>query len=144
MVWTHGHFQLLNNGSLILVAFNDGYQLVQDPCGPVSAFIQPYNQEELYLSWNIYQDPQTLGYKLQLYQFDGSPLAPQFLVSTTPDMLPTQQLANFSSTSSTQDHVQNQQSLAIGSNAATARVGRVTVGVTFGTLSVVMAALRLL
>ena len=34
------------------------------------------------------------GPKLHMFAFDGSPLNPQFLVSTTPNMLPTQLLYN--------------------------------------------------
>lgn len=76
-----------------MIPFGDGYQQVQDPCAAVSNFIQVYNDTEYYQSWRIYLDA-TTGYHLHLFEFDGSPLAPQFLVSTTPNMLPTQQLRN--------------------------------------------------
>lgn len=41
--------------------------------------------------WRIFPDP-TRGPKLQLYAFDGSPMSPQYLISSTPNMLPTQVL----------------------------------------------------
>jgi Chaperone for protein-folding within the ER, fungal len=76
-----------------MTPFGDGFQQVQDPCGAVSNFVQPYNETEYYQSWQIFQDPVT-GYKLHLFQWDGTPVAPQFQVSSTPNMLPTQLLRN--------------------------------------------------
>ena len=93
MNWVHGTYTLQPNGSMTMQPFNDGYQQIQDPCGAVSNFIEDYNNTELYQNWRIYQDA-IQGYKLHLFQFDSSPLAPQFQVSTTPNMLPTQQLRN--------------------------------------------------
>jgi len=92
--WVHGHYTLQPNGSITMVPLGDGYQQIQDPCAAVSNFIENYNITELYQSWRIFQDPQTSAYKLHLFQFDGAPLAPQFQVSTTPIMLPTQLLRN--------------------------------------------------
>ncbi|KIM52735.1 hypothetical protein SCLCIDRAFT_1223478 [Scleroderma citrinum Foug A] len=99
MNWCHGTYQLQSNGSITMVPFEDGYQQVQDPCAAISNFIENYNDTELYVQWNIYQDP-TLGYMLQLYQFDGSPLPPMAQLSTSPNMLPTQPLRNVSASSS--------------------------------------------
>lgn len=45
-------------------------------------------------------DP-TDGPKLHLFEFDGTPVAPLFQTSTTPNMLPTQKLRNSSSSSGT-------------------------------------------
>jgi len=91
--WVHGTFTFNPNGSLTMYPFGDGYQQIQDPCAAVSNFIQNYNDTELYQSWQIFTDP-TTGYKLHLFAFDGSPVAPQFQVSPTPNMLPTQMLRN--------------------------------------------------
>lgn len=73
--------------------FGDGFQQVQDPCAAVSNFIQSYNETEYFKGWRIFQDP-TAGPKLHLFQFDGAPVAPQFLVSKTPIMFPTRLLRN--------------------------------------------------
>ncbi|KAG0701912.1 chaperone for protein-folding within the ER, fungal-domain-containing protein [Suillus ampliporus] len=97
MNWAHGTYVLESNGSIVMTPFGDGYQQIQDPCAAISNFIENYNYTELYVLWNIYQDPVN-GYTLQLYQFDGSPLPPQYLISTSPNMLPTQALRNVSST----------------------------------------------
>ncbi|KAF8895239.1 chaperone for protein-folding within the ER, fungal-domain-containing protein, partial [Infundibulicybe gibba] len=91
--WVHGHYILQQNGSITMTPLGDGYQQIQDPCAAVSNFIEPYNLTELYKAWQIFQDP-TAGLKLHLFQFDGAPLAPQFLISATPNMLPTQLLRN--------------------------------------------------
>jgi hypothetical protein len=93
--WVHGNYTLLGNGSIILSPLPDGFQQIQDPCAAVSNFIETYNITEFYRSWRIFQDP-TLGFKLHLFQYDGAPLAPQFQVSTTPNMLPTSLLRNVS------------------------------------------------
>lgn len=76
-----------------MVPLGDGFQQIQDPCAAVSNFIETYNLTEYYQSWRIFQDP-VQGFKLHMFQFDGSPLAPQFQVSATPNMLPTQPLRN--------------------------------------------------
>ena len=93
MNWVHGEYQLLGNGSIVMTPFGDGFQQIQDPCGAVSNFIEIYNDTELYQSWRIFLDP-TDGPKLHLFQFDGSPVAPQFQLSATPNMLPTRALRN--------------------------------------------------
>jgi hypothetical protein len=94
--WSHGKYQLNPNGSMTLFPFPDGFQQIQDPCAAVSNFIEDYRiTQEFYAMWQIFVD-QTAGPKLHLFQFDGSPLAPMFQVSTQPNMLPTQQLRNVS------------------------------------------------
>ena len=45
-------------------------------------------------------DP-TDGPKLHLFEFDGTPVAPLFQTSTTPNMLPTEKLRNTTSSSGT-------------------------------------------
>jgi len=91
--WVHGSYALNSNGSITLTPMGDGYQQIQDPCAAVSNFIEDYNLTEYYTQWRIFMDP-TFGPKLHMFAFDGSPLAPQFQISTTPNMLPTQPLRN--------------------------------------------------
>ncbi|KAJ3992846.1 chaperone for protein-folding within the ER, fungal-domain-containing protein, partial [Lentinula boryana] len=94
MNWVHGTYAQADNGSIILTPNGDGYQQIQDPCAAVSNFIENYNDTELLANgYYTFTDP-TLGLALQLYAFDGSPLAPMYQVSSTPNMLPTQQLRN--------------------------------------------------
>lgn len=78
---------------MILTPFNDGFQQVQQSCGATSDFVQAYNETELITAWRIYTDA-TFGYKLHLWTYDGTPLAPQFQISISPEMLPTQNLRN--------------------------------------------------
>lgn len=80
-----------------MTPFGDGFQQIQDTCAAVSNFIETYNDTELYNSWRIFTDPVD-GYKLHLFNFDDSAVAPQFQVSTTPNMLPTYSLRNDSTT----------------------------------------------
>jgi len=93
--WSHGRYQLNPNGSMTLFPLKDGYQQIQDPCAAVSEnFIEDYRiTQEFYRSWQIFIDP-TNGPKLHLFQFDGAPLAPMFLLSQSPNMHPTQLLRN--------------------------------------------------
>jgi len=99
MNWAHGTYAYNSNGSITMKPFGDGFQQIQSPCSATSNFLENYNDTELYQEWIIYQDP-VLGYILQMYQFDGTPLSPMGLVSTTANMLPTQPLRNVSSSSS--------------------------------------------
>lgn len=98
MNFVHGQFQQNPNGSLTMYPFGDGFQQIQAPCAPTSNFLEAYNDTELYQSWQVIQDP-VLGTTLQMSQFDSSLLPPLYLVSTTPNMLPTQLLRNVSSSS---------------------------------------------
>lgn len=91
--WVHGSYTLNNNGSISMTPLGDGFQQIQDPCAAVSNFIEVYNYTEYYKGWRIFTDP-TQGFKLHLFQFDGSPVAPLFQISTTPNMLPTTVLRN--------------------------------------------------
>lgn len=99
--WVHGTYELQPNGSIILTPLGDGYQQIQDPCAAVSNFIETLNITEIITSWRIFSDP-TQGFKLHLFSFDGSPLNPQFQVSTTPNMLPTRLLRNVTTASTVQ------------------------------------------
>ncbi|KAH9831406.1 chaperone for protein-folding within the ER, fungal-domain-containing protein [Rhodofomes roseus] len=98
--WSHGTYVLQPNGSITTAPLGDGFMQVQDACAAVSNVIMDYNQTELFKSWNIFLDA-TLGYQLILYQYDGTPLPQQNLYSTTPNMLPTVNLRNSSSASTT-------------------------------------------
>ena len=92
-LWAHGQYTLQPNGSITGVLLGDGYMQIQDTCAASSSFVQNYNDTELYESWGISQDP-VLGYTLQLYQYNGVPLPPQYRVTADPIMLPTQALRN--------------------------------------------------
>ncbi|KAG6866169.1 hypothetical protein C0991_007719 [Blastosporella zonata] len=129
-----------------MVAFNDGYQQIQDPCAAVSNFIENYNLTEYYVQWRIFMDP-TFGPKLHLFQFDGSPLAPQFQVSTTPNMLPTTLLRNLpSATTSAGNGVKTQTRRSLlqrKSNDAPASHLAVAFAATAGMVTLSVAALLL-
>ncbi|KAG8908392.1 Reversal of tor2 lethality [Tulasnella sp. 403] len=93
--WLHGWYTLNANGSITLNPFAaDGRQQVQDMCAAKSNIIQQFNQTTLFAGWNIVQDPSRGVPKLQLLRFDGAPLSPMYLVSQTPNMLPTTTLTN--------------------------------------------------
>lgn len=95
MNFAHGTYTLQANGSITMIPFGDGFQQVQDTCAAVSPVIEFFNTTELYLSWNTVQDA-TDGMLLNLQSFDGTPVPRLYLVSTEPNMLPTQSLTNSS------------------------------------------------
>lgn len=146
--WVHGTYTLEPNGSIVLVAMADGYQQIQDPCAAVSNFVETYNLTELYQSWRIFQDttlPPPTNFKLHLFQYDGSPLAPQFLVSTTPNMLPTQLLRNVTKqpTTTTTNGLTNQNAIAITGAAQRRWSPRDALGAAVGTFAVGLVGLVL-
>lgn len=149
--WVHGTYQFLTNGSILLTPMGDGFQQIQDACAAQSNFVELYNDTELYRTWNIVQDP-TLGFRLYLWQFDGTPLAPMSLVSNTPNMLPTSLLRNVTSNQFTsQDGFvstgqKNVKAVVAGKSASGAEsaLGRRSVTAVAGVLGVAALALTLL
>ena len=92
VTFQHGTYELLSNGSILLNPFSaDGRQQVQDPCAAVSNQINQWSATVLFQQWRIFPLP-TGGNHLNLYEFDGSPVAPMNLVANPPNMLPTQVL----------------------------------------------------
>ena len=98
VTFQHGKYQLLSNGSIILNPFAvDGRQQVQDPCAAVSNQLTQWNVTVLFIQWRIFPLPGG-GFHLNLYEFDGTPVAPMSLVANPPNMLPTTVLSNANST----------------------------------------------
>ncbi|KIJ45931.1 hypothetical protein M422DRAFT_29582 [Sphaerobolus stellatus SS14] len=93
LTWQHGTFEFLPNGSLALTPFEgDGFQQVQDRCAAVSNQISRYSQSILFSQWRIFALPglnEANAVHLNLYEFDGTPVAPMNLVASPPNMLPT-------------------------------------------------------
>ncbi|PSS25560.1 hypothetical protein M430DRAFT_25346 [Amorphotheca resinae ATCC 22711] len=94
MQFQHGTVTSNADGSLDLTPFAvDGRQLLSDPCGGTDnkglATYTRYNQSETMKKWQVYEDPYTKLTRLDLYQFDGTPVNPMFLAFSPPQMLPT-------------------------------------------------------
>ncbi|TEB19182.1 hypothetical protein FA13DRAFT_1744672 [Coprinellus micaceus] len=68
--WVHGKYTLNAN--------------VQDPCAAVSNFIEKLQRRPNTTRAGVSSTTPSAGPKLHLFQFDGSPVAPQFLVSKNP------------------------------------------------------------
>ncbi|KAF8531979.1 chaperone for protein-folding within the ER, fungal-domain-containing protein, partial [Gautieria morchelliformis] len=97
VTFQHGKYDLLSNGSILLNPFAvDGRQQVQDPCAAVSNQLTQWNTTVLFLQWRIFPLPSG-GNHLNLYEFDGTPVAPMNLIANPPNMLPTQVLTQNSS-----------------------------------------------
>lgn len=96
--WGHGTWQSFPNGTIHLYPWEDAFQQIQDPCAPVSNFIENYNGTEYYSAWQVYQDT-TRGLTARLYQHDGQPLPPMHYRGP-PNMMPLRLLANATGTAS--------------------------------------------
>ncbi|KKY14450.1 putative protein rot1 [Phaeomoniella chlamydospora] len=93
MQWQHGTFTKNSSGSLILKPFSvDGRQLLSEPCEYDTGVYTRYDQEETFERYSVYVDGYHNIKRLDLYQFDGSPMNPMYLVYDPPEMLPTSTL----------------------------------------------------
>lgn len=93
MQWQHGTFVKSVNGSLTLSPYSvDGRQLLSTPCQYESSLYTRYHQPEVFERYNVYIDPYHNVQRLDLFQFDGSPMNPMFLAYSPPQMLPTSTL----------------------------------------------------
>ncbi|SMN18375.1 similar to Saccharomyces cerevisiae YMR200W ROT1 Molecular chaperone involved in protein folding in the ER [Maudiozyma saulgeensis] len=94
VIYQHGTYNISSNGTLVLTPIKvDGRQLLSDPCNDDGTSVYSrYNQTETFKSFAVGVDPYHGIYKLQLYQFDGSPLQPLYLAYRPPMMLPTETL----------------------------------------------------
>ncbi|EEA21114.1 hypothetical protein EYB25_008577 [Talaromyces marneffei] len=93
MQWQHGTYSIQNNGSLALVPIpSDGRQLISDPCAGYHSTYTHYNQSVLFESYRIYMDKYHGIQRLDLVQFDGSPMQPLYILYRPPAMLPTTML----------------------------------------------------
>lgn len=80
-----------SNDSIVLTPYEvDGRQLVSDPCNDdgTSTYAR-FNTTVVFKTYAMYVDPYHGQYRLDLYQFDGSPLPPLYLAYKPPMMLPT-------------------------------------------------------
>lgn len=93
MQWQHGTYDMPGNGSLILNPIAvDGRQLTSTPCTYSESVYERYDQPELFLSYEYLIDPYHNVPRLNLFQFNGAPMNPMFLLANPPEMLPTQTL----------------------------------------------------
>ncbi|EME44088.1 hypothetical protein DOTSEDRAFT_79959 [Dothistroma septosporum NZE10] len=90
MQWQHGTYEKNDNGSITLTPISvDGRQLMSKPCDYDNGIYTRYNQTELFKSWEVLTDPYHNIPRLNLFKFDGSPMAPMYLAMSPPQMLPT-------------------------------------------------------
>jgi hypothetical protein len=90
MQWQHGTYSKESNGSLVLTPFAvDGRQLLSSPCTGDYSVYNRYNQTEVFRSYRVYNDPFHNVLRLDLYQWDGTPVNTLYLIYKPPEMLPT-------------------------------------------------------
>lgn len=90
MQWQHGTFEEMDNTSLILTPFAvDGRQLHSDPCTSDKSSYTRYHQTETMKTYQVYTDSYYNILRLDLYEWDGTPMNPMYLAYDPPLMLPT-------------------------------------------------------
>lgn len=89
MQWQHGTFEKASDGKLHLTPFGDGRQLLSDPCNNDAGVYTKYDQNETFKQYEVVTDSYHNIKRLNLWQFDGTPVMPLYLVSTSQSMLPT-------------------------------------------------------
>lgn len=93
MQFQHGKYSVESNGSLVLSPFtSDGRQQLFNPCKSKKTEYTRYNQTEVFKRYEIITDPFHNVKRLNLYQHDGTPMHPMFLMYKPPQMLPTKTL----------------------------------------------------
>lgn len=65
---------------------------MSSPCAYDESIYTRYEQPELMRNYEVLTDPYHNVPRLNLYQFDGTPMQPMYLVLNPPQMLPTQTL----------------------------------------------------
>lgn len=90
MQWQHGSWQQNANGSLSLTPIGvDGRQLMSTPCDYSHAVYTRYNQSEQFKQYEVLVDPYHNIKRLNLWQWDGTPMQPLYIAFDPPQMLPT-------------------------------------------------------
>ncbi|KAI5366040.1 putative protein Rot1 [Septoria linicola] len=119
MQWQHGSWVQNADGSLSLTPIGvDGRQLLSKPCDYDNAIYTRYNQSEKFKQYQVLTDPYHNVKRLNLWQFDGTPMQPLYIAFTPPQMLPTTTL-NPSSTSTAKATGKSKRGLDFADEATT-------------------------
>lgn len=108
LTFQHGTYNITKSKLYLTPFEDDGRQLVSDPCNSNTSSYVQYDQKLTFSKFQVWIDLYYGRYRLDLYEFDGTPMPPLYLVYRPPQMLPTvtmnpgtkEQVANFSSSSS--------------------------------------------
>lgn len=93
MQWQHGRYTVNSTGAILLTPIEvDGRQQTSDPCAYKNSEYVRYKQKETFIRYEILMDGFHNINRLNLYQFDGSPLMPLYIAFQPPQMLPTMTL----------------------------------------------------
>lgn len=80
----------LSNGSLVLTPITvDGRQILSQPCIGDTTTLTRWNQSELFSKYEVVRDLYNGRMRLNLWQWDGTPMNPMWLAYSPPQMLPT-------------------------------------------------------
>lgn len=94
LIYQHGTYETLDNGTIVLTPIDiDGRQLLSQPCkdGGASTYSR-YSQKTTFIKHAVIVDDYHGRYRLNLYEWDGTPVQPLYLAYRPPLMLPTETL----------------------------------------------------
>lgn len=92
LIYTHGTYEVLANGLIALSAITvDSRQLLLEPCSDNGklAYTRYDQATGFFLEYLVYVDPYHGRYRIDLYEWDGTPVQPLYLAYRPPLMLPT-------------------------------------------------------
>ncbi|GMM52747.1 Rot1 protein [Starmerella bacillaris] len=89
ITFQHGTYNISDNKLHMTPFEDDGRQLVSDPCKSNKSSYVQYEQQLTFSKFQVWIDGYYGRYRLDLYQWDGTPLQPLYLVYRPPQMLPT-------------------------------------------------------
>ena len=107
MQWSHGTYTIglnttLNKPNLHLTPIAvDGRQLYSSPCDQKTTVITRWNMPQSYSDVEVLVDPYNQRMRLNLFEWDGTPVNPMWLAMKPPQMLPTQTLNPTSNSTAT-------------------------------------------
>ncbi|TIA92472.1 hypothetical protein E3P81_01448 [Wallemia ichthyophaga] len=93
LTWQHGTYEFYDHEDMQGIKTTpfsaDGRVQVEDPCAASSNILSTTSFNHTFVKYLPFDDPVKNIKALQLYDFDGSELAPLYLISRQPNMLPT-------------------------------------------------------
>lgn len=96
--WSHGTYTIGLNTTLNTPNMNltpiavDGRQLYSSPCDMKTTTITRWDMPQFYSELQVLVDPYNQKWRLNLFEWDGTPVNPMWLAMNPPQMLPTQTL----------------------------------------------------
>ncbi|KAK8243185.1 chaperone for protein-folding within the ER, fungal-domain-containing protein [Phyllosticta capitalensis] len=87
--WQHGSYTIEDSKLVLTPIKVDGRQLYSDPCNYDSGVYTRYNQTTTFKKYEVVTDKYHNIKRLNLWEWDGTPVMPLYIAYKPPQMLPT-------------------------------------------------------